>query len=113
MKASAVLRNAKTELGNLIITYLRKLVGFEQTGKKNLMAQSGDMEIDATRFAKTPYINVEVNDAYTDMQVVTKIAIEMGDVYVVTENGTYAESELSVENLARIAEALEKEYESR
>ena len=91
MKASAVLRNAKTELGNLIITYLRKLVGFEQTGKKNLMAQSGDMEIDATRFAKTPYINVEVNDAYTDMQVVTK----------------------SVENLARIAEALEKEYESR
>jgi len=120
MKASAVLKNARTELGNIIITNLRKLVGFEQTGKKNLMAEAGDMEIDTTKFAKTPYIDVEVLDTYgldfetyADREVVTKIGIEMGDIYVVTDKDTYAESELSLENLARIADSIAEEYEAR
>ncbi len=120
LRPKSIVETAKTELGNIIITYLRKLDGFVSSGDKRLMTapdQDIILEKDAM-LGETPKIRVEVDNSYLDVEDVIyeylpidKFVLCEGEFYVEIAGTELTENELSVEELSKIAQFLQDEWE--
>jgi len=69
--ANDIIDHARFELGTLIITLTRKIDGFLETGKKNLMGPSEGVCVDFNGLDiadETPVVNVEVDNSYLGVE---------------------------------------------
>lgn len=69
--AQDIINNARFELVTLIITLMRKIEGYLETGNKNLMNIDEGVCLDFNGLDiadKTPVINVEVDNSYLDVE---------------------------------------------
>ena len=126
MKTKNIIANTRTAIINTIIDCVLKIDAFLNTGDKRLKTDKGEEVIlDAYRFPidRIPSIDVEVEDTYTDEYYneerhITEISIsESGELCISakSEFSDYSDEvyleDISTDDLARIAEFLEKEYE--
>lgn len=120
LKPKSVVENAKTELGNTIITYLRKLDAFISTGNKRMMtAPEQDIIITENEvLGDMPEVRVEVDDSYLDVEdtiyeylPIDKIVLSEGELYFEVGDADIYVEDLDVEELAVIAGFLIGEYE--
>jgi len=118
MTPKTIVENAKKELLEIIITYLRKLDAFIATGNKKLITAPGEDIIIADFEAKgeVPKVRVEVDNTYLDVEdttyeylPITKFVLSEGEFYV--EIGKIDKDDLSIEELQSIAEFLQDEWE--
>lgn len=121
MKADTIIKNAKRAIGDIIITYLRKIGGFLATGDKKLMSgPEEEVIISTTDFScrwNIPVIRVEVDNSYLDVDdriyedwEVQSICLSEGEWYVEANGENFGEDELTTDELQDIANALEREY---
>jgi hypothetical protein len=99
---------------------MRKLDGFFTTGKTNLMTDAEDgIVIDSTKLWGVPAIDVRVDNSYLDVEDDTYESRLIEDIstgddhnFSVTLDGgvEYDADDLSTDDLVRIAECLEKNY---
>ena len=120
LKPKSIVENAKTELGNTIITYLRKLDAFISTGNKRMMtAPEQDIIITENEvLGDMPEVRVEVDDSYLDVEdtiyeylPIDKIVLCEGELYFEVGDADIYVEDLDVEELAVIAGFLIGEYE--
>ena len=69
-KVTAIIKDAKNELVNTIITYMRKLDAYIKTDDKRLMtAPEEDIILTEDEFAVSmPKLRVEVDNSYLDVE---------------------------------------------
>lgn len=119
--AQDIFNVARRELGDTIITLMRRLDAYYETGKKNLMtAPEEDIIIDfsARKIEVVPTIRFmidnpdDLEDRYTcyDDSPVDYINLCDGEFYVGACGNEYNERDLSLNDLYGIAKALEKIY---
>lgn len=118
--AQSIISDARFKLATHIITLMRKLDGFFTTGKTNLMTDAEDgIVIDSTRLWGVPAIDVRVDNSYLDVEDDTYESRLIEDIstgddhnFSVTLDGgvEYDADDLSTDDLVRIAECLEKNY---
>lgn len=122
MRADTIIKNAKRAIGDIIITYLRKIAGFIETGDKKLMSgPEEEVIISTSDFASRwniPVIRVEVDNSYLDVDdriyedwEVQEICLSDGEWHVEANGEDFGEDELTTDELQEIANALQKEYE--
>ena len=69
--AQDIINNARFELVTLIVTLMRKIDGYLETGNKRLMTASEGVCVDFNGLDiadKTPVVNVEVGNSYLDVE---------------------------------------------
>lgn len=69
--AQDIINNARFELVTLIITLMRKINGYLETGNKNLMTADEGVCLDFNGLDitdKTPVVSVEVDNSYLDVE---------------------------------------------
>lgn len=69
--AQDIINNARFELVTLIVTLMRKIDGYLETGNKSLMTASEGVCVDFNGLDiadKTPVVNVEVGNSYLDVE---------------------------------------------
>ena len=69
--AQDIINNARFELVTLIVTLMRKINGYLETGNKNLMTTDEGVCLDFNGLDitdKTPVVNVEVDNSYLDVE---------------------------------------------
>ena len=119
LKPKSILEQAKTELGNIIITYLRKLAGYLATDDKRLMASpeesiyltSDELEGDM------PVVEVETDNSYLDVEdrtykylPIDRICLCDGEFYVEIGDAELYENDLTAEEMESIAQFLIDEW---
>ena len=126
MKADTIVKNARRELGDIIITLMRKLGGYFATDDKRLMsAPDEEVYIEAFCLAEVPKTMVRVDNSYLDVEDVitekrpiTQFILEGNegnDKLTFCASGAedaaidIKPEEVSIEELARIASFLENE----
>lgn len=117
--AQDIINNARFELVTLIITFMRKIDAYFETGKKNLMtAPEEDVVIDFAELGNAPAIRVEVDNSYLDVEDVCHEVrpldfIATGDdhnFYVGADGADIDADDLSTDELLVIAKVLEDAY---
>lgn len=120
MTPKAIVENAKNELVNIIINTLCKLDAFNTTGDKRLMTNPNeDIVITESEVMRdTPRIRAEVDNTYLDVEdrtyanlPIDKFVLCECEFYVEVNGVEYFKDDLSVEELASIAEFLQNEWE--
>ena len=118
-KVTAIVQTAKSELGNIIITYLRKLSGYLTTEDKRLMTapESSIYLTSAELTGAMPMVKVETDNSYLDIEdrtyeyrTIDRICLECGELYVEAGDVELYEDDLTVEEMASIALFLEIEW---
>jgi hypothetical protein len=118
--AQDIINDARFELATYIITLMRKLNAYFETGKKNLMtAPEESVVIDFTDCISIPMISVGVDNSYLDVEDVCHEIrpldfIATGDdhdFYVNTDGVEIDADSISTDDLFVIAKVLENTYE--
>lgn len=118
--AQDIINNARFELATYIITLMRKLNAYFETGKKNLMTDPEErVVIDFTDCTYVPIIRYKVDNSYLDVDEVCYefrpldyIATgDDHDFYVNTDGVEIDADDLSTDELFTIAKVLENTYE--
>ena len=119
MKPKSILEQAKTELGNIIITYLRKLAGYLATDDKRLMTapESSIYLTSAELTSAMPMVKVETDNSYLDIEdrtyeyrTIDRICLECGELYVEVGDAELYENDLTAEEMESIAQFLIDEW---
>ena len=120
--AQDIINNARFELVTLIITLMRKINGYLETGNKNLMTANDEgvcLDFNGLDIAdKTPTIRVEVDNSYLDVE---DRCYESRHIdYIVTRDDHYFylsagetdidADDISTDELVAIAKFLENTY---
>jgi len=117
--AQDIINNARFELVTLIVTLMRKIDAYLETGNKSLMtAPEEDVVIDFAELGNAPAIRVEVDNSYLDVEdrcYETRPVdfIATGDdhnFYVSVDGADIDADDLSTDELVAIAKCLEKTY---
>ena len=118
--AQSIINDARFKVITHIVTLMRKLDAYFETGKKNLMTDPEEgVVIDFADCEKVPYIRVEVDNSYLDVEdrcyetrPVDFIATgDDHDFYVNTDGVEIDADDLSTDELFTIAKVLENTYE--
>lgn len=127
--AQDIINNARFELVTLIVTLMRKIDAYLETGNKRLMTDpEEDVVIDSTDLLGVPCVNIEVDNSYLDVEDNTyeeRLIDYIGttddhNFYVGVYSGveeddvkaTEIEADnLSTDDLVAIAKCLEKTYD--
>lgn len=121
MNPNAIVQTAKTELGNIIITHLRKLSGYLTTGDKRLMTapESSIYLTSAELTSAMPMVKVETDNSYLDIEdrtyeyrTIDRICLCDGELYVEAGDAEMYEDDLTVEEMASIAQYLMDEWKN-
>ena len=116
--AQDIINNARFEIVTHIVTLMRKIDAYLETGNKRLMTTSENVCVDFNGLDiadKTPVINVEVDNSYLGVEercyeprhidyIVTKGA---HDFYLSAEETDIDANDISTDELAAIAKFLE------
>ena len=117
--AQDIINNARFEIITLIITLMRKIDAYLETGNKRLMtAPEEDVVIDFAELGNAPAIRVEVDNSYLDVEDVCHEIrpvdfIATGDdqnFYVSADGADIDADDLSTDELLVIAKVLEDAY---
>ena len=127
--AQDIINNARFELVVHIITLMRKIDAYLETGNKNLMTGSEkNVVIDSTDFTGTPSICIEVDNSYLGVEDITH-EYRLIDYFGTTDDcnfyvGVHSDIDeddvrtteidadnLSIGELLAIAKCLEKTYD--
>ena len=118
--AQDIINNARLELVTLIVTLMRKINGYLETGNKGLMTASEKVCVDfnGLSIGETPIINVEADNSYLDVEdrcyeprYIDYIVTEDAHNFYVSAGETDIDSDnLSADELATIAKFLEDTY---
>ena len=126
MQTTNIITNARTSITIAIVSLVLKIDAFLNTGDKTLKTAYGEeVTLDAYRFPidRIRPIEVEVRDTYTDEYYneerhITEISVsESGELYICGKSEFDDHSDeirlddISFDDLGRIAEFLEREYE--
>ena len=118
-KVTAIIKDAKNELVNTIITYMRKLDAYIKTDDKRLMtAPEEDIILTEDEFAVSmPKLRVEVDNSYLDVEdriyeslPIEKLVLCEYEFYAVVGGVDLDEDTLDTDDLAKIAQFLENEW---
>ena len=118
--AQSIIDNARFEIITHIITLMRKIDAYLETGNKRLMtAPDEDVVIDFAECEDIPSIRVEVDNSYLDVEDVCEETrmldfIATGDdhnFYVSTDGADIDADDLSTDELLAIAKCIEKTYD--
>ena len=119
--AQDIINNARFELVTLIVTLMRKINGYLETGNKNLMTADEGVCLDFNGLDiadKTPMVNVEVDNSYLDVEdrcfeprhidyIVTR---DDHNFYLSAGETDIDADDISTDELVAIAKFLEKTY---
>ena len=119
--AQDIINNARLELTTLIVTLMRKIDGYLDTGNKSLMTIDEKVCVDFNGLDiadKTPMVNVEVDNSYLDVEdrcyeprhidyIVTR---DDHNFYLSAGETDIDADDLSTDELAAIAKFLENTY---
>lgn len=119
--AQNIINNARLELTTLIVTLMRKIDGYLNTGSKSLMTIDVKVCVDFNGLDiadKTPMVNVEVDNSYLDVEdrcyeprhidyIVTR---DDHNFYLSAGETDIDADDLSTDELVAIAEFLENTY---
>ena len=119
--AQDIINNARFELVTLIVTLMRKINGYLETGNKNLMTVDEGVCLDFNGLDiadKTPMVNVEVDNSYLDVEdrcfeprhidyIVTR---DDHNFYLSAGETDIDADDISTDELVAIAKFLEKTY---
>ena len=119
--AQAIINDARFELVTLIVTLMRKIEGYLETGSKNLMTADEGVCLDFNGLDiadKTPVVNVEVDNSYLDVEdrcyeprhidyIVTR---DDHNFYLAAGETDIEDDDLSTDELVAIAKFLENTY---
>ena len=126
--AQDIVNNARFELVTLIVTLMRKIDAYLETGNKSLMtAPEEDVVIDAANLYGTPSIRIEADNSYLDVEDIIheyRLIDYIGttddhNFYVGVYSGVEEDDvktteidadDLSTDELVAIAKCLEKTY---
>ena len=117
--AQDIINNARFDLVTLIVTLMRKIDAYLETGNKSLMtAPEEDVVIDFAELGSAPAIRVEADNSYLDVEDVCHEVrpldfIATGDDhnFYVSADGTDIDADsLSTDELVAIAKFLENTY---
>lgn len=125
--AQDIINNARFELVTFIITLMRKIDAYLETGNKSLMNIDESVVIDAANLYGTPSIRIEVDNSYLDVEDITheyRLIDYIGttddhNFYVGVYSGVEEDDvktteidadDLSTDELVAIAKCLEKTY---
>jgi hypothetical protein len=124
MKSAAIIKQAKDRLSEIIVDYLRRYDAFLQTGKKRLKS-TGEVNLYDEDFnSEMPTIEIEVDNSYLDVydtctekRSITQFIVEENGDLCFCVAGADADYDITpknmtVEELARIANFLQNEYET-
>jgi hypothetical protein len=125
IKAQDIINDARFKVITHIVTLMRKLDAYFETGKKNLMTDPENEEgviIDFTECMRPfPAIRVEVDNSYLDVEdrcfeprLVESIYTSDDHNFTVTLGGSEIDADdLSTDDLLAIAKALEDTYNKK
>jgi len=119
--AQDIINNARFELVTLIITLMRKINGYLETGNKNLMTVDEGVCLDFNGLDiadKTPVVSVEVDNSYLDVEdrcyesrhidyIVTR---DDHNFYLAAGETDIDADDISTDELVAIAKFLENTY---
>ena len=126
--AQDIINDARFELVTLIVTLMRKIDGYLETGNKSLMTASEEgVVIDSADLYGTPSISIEVDNSYLDVEDIIhedRLIDYIGttddhDFYVGVYSGVEEDDvktteicadDLSTDELVAIAKFLENTY---
>ena len=126
--AQDIINDARFELVTLIVTLMRKIDGYLETGNKSLMTASEEgVVIDSADLYSTPSISIEVDNSYLDVEDIIhedRLIDYIGtsddhDFYVGVYSGVEEDDvktteicadDLSTDELVAIAKCLENTY---
>ena len=126
--AQDIINDARFELVTLIVTLMRKIDGYLETGNKSLMTASEEgVVIDAANLYGTPSIRIEADNSYLDVEDIIhedRLIDYIGTtddhnfyvgVYSGVEEDDVKATEIDADNLSTdelvaIAKCLEKTY---
>ena len=119
--AQDIINSARFELVTLIITLMRKIDGYLETGSKNLMTASEGVCLDFNGLDiadKTPVVNVEVDNSYLDVEdrcyesrhIDYIVMSGDHDFYLSAGETDIDADDLSTDELVAIAKFLENTY---
>lgn len=111
IKVADIVKKARLELGNTILTYLCKLDAFYRTKDVRLMtAPENDITIDRADMLNGSALYI--HDDKGKLLCVRQLCLIFGELHVKTDDyGDYMDYELSFDDLGRIATTLENEWE--
>ena len=118
-KADAIIARAKKEIVDFICfetPLLYKKFGWaEPTEGDNLSITTGDLKRNLSIKVEVDNSYLDVNDTCYEEREVAEILVNLDDkeVWVCTEDEEYTIDEISVEELAEIANAMEETYEKK
>ena len=123
MNAKTIVENARKSLVDLIVKYLRKYDGFLFTGNKKLSKDGEIYLYDEDFNSDLPTIEIAVDNSYLDVEdncteprrITQFIINEDGDLsfcVVGPDTPELKPKDLTIEELARIANYLQNEYET-
>ena len=117
--AQDIINNARFELVTFIITLMRKIDAYLETGNKSLMtAPEESVVIDSTDLYGTPSICIEADNSYLDIEDITHeyrlidfiATSDDHNFYVSADEADIDADSLSTDELVAIAKCLEKTY---
>lgn len=122
-KAKSALAKMREEITATLISNMRRLYALLETGDKRLMAgENEDIYIEAAYVDDLPEVEVEVYDTYgldgecdlMEPREISALAVSAGEFWLrTTEDDEVYADDLTVEELAEIADAIEIEYKTR
>ena len=119
--AQAIINDARFELASLIVTLMRKLDAYLETGNKSLTTISEGVCVDFNGLEiadKTPVVNVEVDNSYLDVEdrcyeprhIDYIVTSDDHNFYVSAGETDIDADDLSTDELVAIAKFLEDTY---
>ena len=119
--AQAIINDARFELASLIVTLMRKLDAYLETGNKSLTTISEGVCVDFNGLEiadKTPVVNVEVDNSYLDVEdrcyeprhIDYIVTGDDHNFYVSAGETDIDADDLSTDELVAIAKFLEDTY---
>lgn len=122
-KAKSALAKMREEITATLISNMRRLYAFLETGDKRLMVgENEDIYIEAAYVDDLPEVEVEVYDTYgldgecdlMEPREISALAVSDGKFWLrTTEDDEVYADDLTVEELAYIADVIEIEYKIR